>query len=110
MRSYGNGLALRGGQVLKASSKNSQIVETELVYRFGPFTLETSERVLRNGDAPVAITPKAFDILLLLVRSEGRLVSKQQLLETIWPDTFVEESTLTQNIFTLRKVIGREHI
>ncbi|HEY4642062.1 MAG TPA: winged helix-turn-helix domain-containing protein [Thermoanaerobaculia bacterium] len=95
--------------MFNASSKKSQIDENEH-YRFGPFTLETSERVLRDGDAPLAITPKAFDILLLLVRNHGHLVSKQRLLETIWPNTFVEESTLTQNIFTLRKTLGREYI
>lgn len=76
------------------------------IYRFGPFRLETSERVLSKEGTPVQLTPKAFDILLLLVRDHGRLVSKDRLMDAIWPDTYVEEKTLTQNIFTLRKVLG----
>ncbi|HEV7428854.1 MAG TPA: winged helix-turn-helix domain-containing protein [Thermoanaerobaculia bacterium] len=78
----------------------------ERVYKFGPFLLETRERVLMNGGTRVPLTPKAFDILLLLVREHGRLVEKGRLMDVIWPDTFVEEKTLTQNIFTLRKVLG----
>ena len=101
----------------KPVSKKSQILDKEPsqprlihggepVYRFGPFCLDTTERVLRKGETPVQLTPKAFDILLLLVKDHGRLVSKGRLLDAVWPDTFVEEKTLAQNIFTLRKVLG----
>jgi DNA-binding winged helix-turn-helix (wHTH) protein len=105
--------------VSKSVSKNSQTLNkeppqqvlirgggAELAYRFGPFRLDTSERVLRKGKEPVPLTPKAFDILLVLLKDHGRLVSKGRLLDAVWPDTFVEEKTLTQNIFTLRKVLG----
>jgi len=106
--------------VSKPVSKNSQIPDKEPprplfirggggagpAYSFGPFRLDTSERVLRKGEEPVPLTPKAFDILLLLLRDHGRLVSKGRLMDAVWPDTFVEEKTLTQNIFTLRKVLG----
>lgn len=103
----------------KPVSKNSQTLDKEppppvLIrgggaepgYRFGPFRLDTSERVLRKGEEAVPLTPKAFDILLLLLKEHGRLVSKGRLMDAVWPDTFVEEKTLTQNIFTLRKVLG----
>lgn len=106
----------------KFVSKNSQTLDkeppqprlirgggaVEPAYRFGPFYLDTSERVLRKGDDPVPLTPKAFDILLMLVKDHGRLVGKGQMMDAVWPDTFVEEKTLTQNIFTLRKVLGSD--
>lgn len=77
-------------------------------YAFGPFRVDGGQRVLLRGDVPVSLTPKAFDTLLLLLQNHGRLVSKQELLDTIWPDAFVEEKTLAQNILTVRKVLGAE--
>jgi Tol biopolymer transport system component/DNA-binding winged helix-turn-helix (wHTH) protein len=75
-------------------------------YEFGPFRLEPAERRLsRNGDA-VVITPKAFDTLHLLVRNHGHLVEKDEFLNKLWPDTFVEEGSLSNNIFLLRKALG----
>lgn len=76
-------------------------------YEFGDFCLDINRRVLlrRDGD-PVPLTPKAFETLLILVRKSGRIVEKKELLEAIWPDTFVEEATLAQNVFTLRKALG----
>jgi Tol biopolymer transport system component/DNA-binding winged helix-turn-helix (wHTH) protein len=78
----------------------------EMIFRFGPFELDPAERVLRKDEKPLSLTPKAFDILLLLVKDHGRLVSKDRLIDNIWPDTFVDEKTLTQNIFTIRKSLG----
>ncbi|HSE97310.1 MAG TPA: winged helix-turn-helix domain-containing protein, partial [Blastocatellia bacterium] len=76
------------------------------LYEFGPFRLDASERLLlRDGD-PVLLTPKAFDTLLALVENSGHVVEKDELMERVWPDTVVEESTLTQNISTLRKALG----
>ncbi|HEV7374021.1 MAG TPA: winged helix-turn-helix domain-containing protein [Pyrinomonadaceae bacterium] len=106
----------------KLVSKKSQTFDKELlqprlihsgeregrIYEFGPFQLDTSERVLTQSGGSVQLTPKAFDILLLLVENRGRLLSKSLLMDAIWPDTFVEEKTLTQNIFTLRKALGRD--
>ncbi len=78
-------------------------------YIFKNFTLDLEKRVLlRDGD-PVPLTPKAFDTLALLVRRGGRVVSKDELLEEIWADAFVEESTIAQNVFTLRKALGQNH-
>jgi Tol biopolymer transport system component/DNA-binding winged helix-turn-helix (wHTH) protein len=78
-------------------------------YIFKNFTLDLERRVLlRDGD-PVPLTPKAFDTLALLVRRSGRVVGKDELLEEIWADAFVEESTIAQNVFTLRKALGQTH-
>ena len=75
-------------------------------YEFGRFQLISADRVLlREGD-PVALTPKVFDILLALVENGGRVVEKDDLMKRVWPNTFVEEGNLTQNISLLRKALG----
>src|SRR5438067_6348843 len=75
-------------------------------YEFGPYLLDASERVLLRGEETVHLTPKEFDTLLALVRGGGRVIRKEELLKEIWPDTFVGEATLAQNVFTLRKALG----
>jgi DNA-binding winged helix-turn-helix (wHTH) protein/TolB-like protein/Tfp pilus assembly protein PilF len=77
-------------------------------YEFGPFRLNETECLLLCEGHPLPLTPKAFAILSVLVRKCGRLVEKSELMETVWPDTFVEESNLTQNIFTLRRLLGKD--
>jgi DNA-binding winged helix-turn-helix (wHTH) protein/tetratricopeptide (TPR) repeat protein len=77
-------------------------------YEFGPFRLDPAQQQLFADGEPVALTPKAFDTLLLLVRNGGRLVSKEELLSSVWPDVVVEEATVAQNIFRLRKVLGED--
>jgi DNA-binding winged helix-turn-helix (wHTH) protein/TolB-like protein len=73
---------------------------------FGPFQLDPAEqRLLRDGE-PVALTPKAFELLVCLVQHQGRLVSKEDLLRAVWPDTFVEEAVLTVNMSAIRKALG----
>ncbi|HKV41558.1 MAG TPA: winged helix-turn-helix domain-containing protein, partial [Blastocatellia bacterium] len=76
------------------------------VYCFGPFELELRERTLKREGKIVPLTPKAFETLSLLVQHSGRVLEKDQMMSTIWPDSFVEEATLAQNIFTLRRVLG----
>jgi DNA-binding winged helix-turn-helix (wHTH) protein/tetratricopeptide (TPR) repeat protein len=75
-------------------------------YDFGPFRIDASQHVLLRDGAEVPLTPKAFDTLLLLVRNSGRIVDKDELLKTIWPEAYVEEATLAQNVFTIRKALG----
>lgn len=75
-------------------------------YAFDDFVLDAERRVLLRDGRPVALTPKAFDTLLALVKRSGRLVSKDELLGAVWPDTFIEEATLAQNVFTVRKALG----
>jgi Tol biopolymer transport system component/DNA-binding winged helix-turn-helix (wHTH) protein len=74
--------------------------------QFGPFSIDVRERVLRRHGHPVPLTPKAFDLLAALVDQPGQLISKDELLQKVWPDTFVEESNLTYNVFALRKALG----
>jgi DNA-binding winged helix-turn-helix (wHTH) protein len=73
---------------------------------FGPFHLDPQDRLLLREGEPVSLTPKAFDALLFLVENRGRLVLKQDLMKALWPDTFVNESNLTQTVFMLRKALG----
>jgi len=80
--------------------------ETQGSFEFGPFRLDPDQQQLFAQGKPLALTPKAFDTLVVLVRNHGRLVSKEELLKTVWPDSFVEESTLAQNVFRLRRLLG----
>lgn len=76
------------------------------LYEFGVFRLDVTERVLRRGEEVLVLPPKVFDTLLILVEKEGRVVSKSELMEAVWADAFVEESNLSQNIYTLRRTLG----
>jgi len=76
------------------------------VYRFGQFALDSRKRTLTRADSPVALTAKAFDVLLFLAQHPNRLVTKEELLRAVWGDTFVEEGNLTQYISHLRKALG----
>jgi TolB-like protein/DNA-binding winged helix-turn-helix (wHTH) protein len=76
------------------------------LYRFGRFALDPVKRRLSCGDSPVSLTPKAFDVLLFLAQNPNRLVSKEELLQAVWGDTFVEEGNLTQYVSHLRKSLG----
>ena len=82
--------------------------QADEVYEFDEFRLEPAERVLLRKGEPVQLTPKSFETLLILVRNHNRLVEKTKLLAEVWPDTFVEEKTLAQNIFMLRKTLGTD--
>ena len=77
-------------------------------YHFGPYHLNGRESLLLRDGSPVALTPKAFDTLVVLVRNSGHLVEKEALMKEVWPETIVEESNLTQNIFTLRRILGED--
>jgi DNA-binding winged helix-turn-helix (wHTH) protein/Tol biopolymer transport system component len=79
-------------------------------YEFGPFRLDVSAHQLTNNGVPIELTSKAFDLLLTLVRHRDRLVPKQELMSTVWPDAFVSEGSLTQGIAVLRRVLGDDAI
>ena len=89
-----------------AFSRDTTLGQTPEFYEFGPFRLEPNERRLLRGDEIVALTPKAFDTLHLLVQNSGHLMEKDQLIRMLWPDTFVEEGSLSNNVFLLRKALG----
>src|ERR1700686_3169623 len=76
------------------------------LYRFGQFALDSWKRPLSRADSPVSLTPKAFDVLLFLAQNPNRLVTKEELLQAVWGDTFVEEGNLTQYVYYLRKALG----
>jgi Tol biopolymer transport system component/DNA-binding winged helix-turn-helix (wHTH) protein len=80
------------------------------VFEFGEFRLDTAERVLRRNGAVVPLTPKAVSVLELLVSRDGAVVSRGELIEELWPDTFVEEANLTVTISMLRKAVGESYI
>jgi hypothetical protein len=82
--------------------------DTPQLYEFGPFRLEPAERKLLRGKDVVVLTPKAFDTLVLLVRDSGHLLDKEELIRMLWPDTFVEEGSLSNHIFLLRKALGED--
>jgi DNA-binding winged helix-turn-helix (wHTH) protein/tetratricopeptide (TPR) repeat protein len=78
------------------------------IYEFGGFTLDASERRLSRGGQTIALEPKAHDVLVTLVRRAGRLTTKRDLLELVWPGSFVEEGILAVHISALRKVLDAE--
>lgn len=83
-----------------------ELGEKARYFEFGPYRLDRQSRVLLRHGVIVPLTPKVFDTLAALVERPGEVVSKDDLLRAIWPDTFVEESNLTQNVSVLRKALG----
>src|SRR5262245_50198104 len=78
----------------------------KLFYEFGPFRLDTAERLLLRNGEEVSLTPKVFDLLLVLVENGGHILEKDELMKAVWPDAVVEETNLTRNISTLRRALG----
>src|SRR5262249_16685727 len=76
------------------------------LYEFGGFKLDAPERVLSRDGHTIALAPKSYDLLISLVRSAGRLATKRELLDLVWPDTFVDEGILAVHISALRKALG----
>jgi len=79
-----------------------------LYYEFGPYQLSVNTRSLKRSGEMISLTPKAADILVILLARAGQLVEKEELLKEVWPDTFVEEANLSQNICYLRKALEDE--
>jgi len=75
-------------------------------YSFGEFTLDVPDRRLTRRASPVHLAPKTYDVLVVLIRRAGRLVTKRELLEGVWPDIFVDEGILTVHVAALRKAFG----
>lgn len=78
------------------------------LYRFERFELDHCRRVLSRDEDPISLTPKAFDVLAYLVLNAGRVVTKDEVLRSVWPDSFVEEGNLAQYISQLRRALGEE--
>jgi DNA-binding winged helix-turn-helix (wHTH) protein len=75
-------------------------------YEFGPFRVDLRRRVLERDGAPIALSGKAFEILVALLEQRGEILDKDTLMKAVWPDTIVEENNLTVNISWLRKALG----
>ena len=80
--------------------------QNKQVFEFGPFTIDTVNRQLRRDGEVVPLKAKAVDTLLLLIENHGDVVEKDDLMQALWPDSFVEEANLTQHIYMLRKALG----
>lgn len=76
------------------------------MFEFGPFRLDLQKKTLSHGSELLTLTPKVFETLVLLVENRDRALSKDELMAKLWPDTFVDEANLSQNIFVLRKALG----
>jgi len=83
-------------------------MEPARLYRFGPFHLDVQERQLSRAGVVIPLQIKVFEILRLLVQNAGRLLTKQELLDAVWPDTVVEENNVTYTISVLRKALGEK--
>jgi Tol biopolymer transport system component/DNA-binding winged helix-turn-helix (wHTH) protein len=77
-----------------------------VTYEFGPYRQDEATRILTRQEKPVAISPKAFDTLLYLASNSGRTVGREEIIQAVWPNTFVEEGNLNYNISQLRKILG----
>src|SRR5215469_1045275 len=84
--------------------------EQASVRSFGQFSLDLSARTLNQGGRLIPLTPKEFQTLVLLVESAGKALPKEQLIQALWPDTFVGDTSLARNISTLRRHLGPEAI
>jgi len=73
------------------------------LYRFGAFTVDAARRLLLRDDRPVPLNPKAFELLVVLVQNRGQLMTKDELLERVWPNQFVEEGNLAVHMSAVRK-------
>ncbi|MFY9675835.1 MAG: winged helix-turn-helix domain-containing protein [Terriglobales bacterium] len=80
--------------------------KTRQLYEFGPFRVDPEKELLLRDNQSIPLAPKAFQVLLVLMRRKQELVTKDELLKAVWPDTFVEETNLSRNIFLLRKALG----
>lgn len=99
-------LRLLRSRLFELVAPQTMATESRIVYEFGPFRMDPDKQTLLRENVTVPVTPKAFETLLVLVRRSRDVVSKEELLKEVWPDSFVEESNLSQNIFLLRKALG----
>jgi DNA-binding winged helix-turn-helix (wHTH) protein/TolB-like protein/Tfp pilus assembly protein PilF len=83
-------------------------LKPECSYEYGPFRLEPIQHRLTRDGSPVSLAPKAFELLVFLIQNQGRLVTKDQIMRAVWPDSFVEDANLTVSISVLRKALGEK--
>src|SRR5262249_48405107 len=78
------------------------------LYEFGDFRLDAEQGILWRGDGVVSLPPKAIELLILLVARRGQVISREEIFETVWAGTFVEDGVLTQNVYVLRNALGKD--
>ena len=78
-------------------------------YLFDSFRVDVNERLLFKDNRELSLTPKVFDTLLVLLENSSHVMTKKELMQQVWPDSFVEENNLAQNISILRKALGKTH-
>lgn len=78
------------------------------VYSFGPFHINSTTRILTRAGQPVPLTPRALELLLVLLERQGAIVSKDELLQRVWPDLLVEENSIYQNVAAVRRALGEK--
>src|SRR5262250_2831481 len=83
-------------------------VPTKRLLEFGPFQIDLDQRLLWRDQKQIPLSPKAFELLSVLANRSGDVISKDELMNLLWPDTFVEESNLSQHVFQLRKALGEQ--
>jgi DNA-binding winged helix-turn-helix (wHTH) protein/TolB-like protein len=92
--------------ISKGHPNTPNLLEINHLYEFSRFRFDPENHLLECEGSPIPLTPKAFDILLVLVENGSRLTTKEELMRKVWPDSFVEEANLTVNISALRKQLG----
>ena len=85
---------------------SSRVPQPHEIYEFDDFRVDIARRILLQANRPITLTPRIFDALLYLVRHQGRVIPKEELMQAIWPNSFVEENNLTQSISALRRALG----
>ena len=82
--------------------------QSKPIYEFGPFRIDMDRYLLLRNQEPLGLSPKVFETLVYLVEHRGHIAKKDEIINSVWPDTFVEEGNLAQNVFLLRKALGEE--
>lgn len=106
----GPDLAASPGEILSfpisADRKGESSAQVRRIYEFGSYRIDPAERILFRDGERVSLPPKAFDLLVTFVENKGRMLKKEELMQMIWPDTFVEQANLPVTIYMLRKLLG----
>src|SRR5258708_11811012 len=79
------------------------------IYEFGPFRLDLTDHLLLKKGKPIALTPKAFEVLVLLIERRGNLIQKEELMQEVWAESFVEEANLARTVWMVRKALDADH-
>lgn len=95
-------------QSLELTVRTTVTRDSQVIYEFGPYRFDGAKRLLLRDGEVVPLTPKCFEILLVLLENSGQIVGKEDLMKRVWPDSFVEDGNLTFNISVLRKALGKK--